>query len=270
MRTTIVLKHVLACFKPGPKAGMGFTLVELSIVIVIIGLIIAGVTSGSSLINSAKLSAQIADLQKYRTAFNAFIMQYNAVPGDMANATSYWPSAGATNGNGDGRLTYDADNGSNNITTHENLTLFQHLSLAGLISGNYNNTNVMGVGFPILKVNSRKGMIAAGLLQGCCIGYTYQLSDAGSDILHIAALYLNVRDNSNIVDSTFNDDIGTLTASQAYNIDVKIDDGVARAGSFKSYTAHGSTQGNCLTGTDGNYLISNSILFACDAEFILK
>jgi prepilin-type N-terminal cleavage/methylation domain-containing protein len=69
----------------------GFTLVELSIVIVIIGLIVAGVTAGQSLVAAAKIQSQITELKKYEVAYNIFKLEYNAVPGDMSNAISYWP-----------------------------------------------------------------------------------------------------------------------------------------------------------------------------------
>ena len=54
------------------KASSGFTLIELSIVIVIIGLIVAGVVGGQVLVKQAKLKGVVSDVEKYRTALNAF------------------------------------------------------------------------------------------------------------------------------------------------------------------------------------------------------
>ena len=69
----------------------GFTLIELSIVIVIIGLIVAGVIGGQSLIQQSKLRSIITDVNKYKTAYNTFYLQFSSLPGDMSNASSYWP-----------------------------------------------------------------------------------------------------------------------------------------------------------------------------------
>lgn len=62
----------------------GFTLVEIAIVIVIIGLLIAGVIKGTSLIESAKVSNAITLAQDLSTAVNLFKQQYHMLPGDMA------------------------------------------------------------------------------------------------------------------------------------------------------------------------------------------
>ena len=64
------------------KSKRGFTLVELSIVIVIIGLIVAGVTAGQSLVRSAKLQSLVSKINEYSTAYNSFYLQYNSLPGE--------------------------------------------------------------------------------------------------------------------------------------------------------------------------------------------
>ena len=88
----------------------GFTLIELSVVLVIIGLIVGGVLVGQDLIKAAALRAQISDFEKFNTAVNTFNLKYSCLPGDCANATSFFsssviqvPGAGA-NGNGNGIL----------------------------------------------------------------------------------------------------------------------------------------------------------------------
>lgn len=71
------------------KKHRGFTLVELSVVIVLIGLIIAGVVGAQSLVKQGKMRAQISELQKYQVAFNTFRLEYNAIPGDFDRASQY-------------------------------------------------------------------------------------------------------------------------------------------------------------------------------------
>jgi prepilin-type N-terminal cleavage/methylation domain-containing protein len=61
----------------------GFTLIELSIVLVIIGLIVGGILVGRDLVTSAALRAQITQIEKYNTAVNTFRIKFNAIPGDM-------------------------------------------------------------------------------------------------------------------------------------------------------------------------------------------
>lgn len=58
----------------------GFTLLELSIVIVIIGLIVAGISAGQSLVRQASLRSVISDVDKFRTAKNSFKLAYDANP----------------------------------------------------------------------------------------------------------------------------------------------------------------------------------------------
>jgi len=103
----------------------GFSLVELSIVLVILGLLVGGVLSGQSLIRAAELRKYITLQDRYRTALLSFRDKYFALPGDMTNATAFWGAKSATNclnnagaavntatgtcdGNGDGNIYYQA------------------------------------------------------------------------------------------------------------------------------------------------------------------
>jgi prepilin-type N-terminal cleavage/methylation domain-containing protein len=65
--------------------NQGFTLIELSIVLVIIGLIVGGVLVGQNLIAAAAVRAQISQIEKYQTAANAFRGKYGYLPGDIPN-----------------------------------------------------------------------------------------------------------------------------------------------------------------------------------------
>src|SRR5258708_1954073 len=93
-------------------SAQGFSLVELSIVIIIISFIIAGIAAGTSLIYQASINSVITDLQSTQTSYNNFILRYNAIPGDFANAASYWANCTSTTGtnidcNGNGNRLVD-------------------------------------------------------------------------------------------------------------------------------------------------------------------
>src|SRR5450432_676842 len=89
-------------------AESGFTLIELSIVLVIIGLIIGGVLVGQDLIKAAAIRATIQQIEGYNTSVHTFQTKYNAIPGDIsAQAASNFGMTGGlllsgTEGLGDG------------------------------------------------------------------------------------------------------------------------------------------------------------------------
>jgi prepilin-type N-terminal cleavage/methylation domain-containing protein len=81
---------------PSCKKNFAFSLVELSVVLVILGLLTGGVLTGQSLIRASQLNRVIADLDKYKTAIYIFEDKYFSFPGDMTNATQFWGVAHAT------------------------------------------------------------------------------------------------------------------------------------------------------------------------------
>ena len=117
------------------RTNTGFTLIELSIVIVIIGLIVAGVVGGQSIVKQAKLRGIVSDINKYNIAFNSFKLEYDAIPGDFNRATSYW---GGAVQDGDGDKAIDS------WPSDERLGFWEHLQEAGLISGSLSGDNVAG------------------------------------------------------------------------------------------------------------------------------
>jgi prepilin-type N-terminal cleavage/methylation domain-containing protein len=85
----------------------GFTLIELSIVLVIIGLVIGGVLVGRDLIDTAANRAAIAQIEQYRAATQAFRVKYGGLPGDYqatkAAQAGFTSRSGAA-GHGDGNM----------------------------------------------------------------------------------------------------------------------------------------------------------------------
>ncbi|HSQ97782.1 MAG TPA: prepilin-type N-terminal cleavage/methylation domain-containing protein [Rickettsiales bacterium] len=69
------------------KNGKGFSLIELSIVLIIIGLLVAGITGGASLIKSAELRATISEIRNYQIAVNAFFVEKGYLPGTSSGSS---------------------------------------------------------------------------------------------------------------------------------------------------------------------------------------
>jgi prepilin-type N-terminal cleavage/methylation domain-containing protein len=80
----------------------GFTLIELAIVLVIIGLLAASILVGKDLIRQAEIRKQITQIEEYKLAYFTFMGKYNCVPGDCVDADEYF--TGASSGDGDGLI----------------------------------------------------------------------------------------------------------------------------------------------------------------------
>lgn len=123
----------------------GFSLVELSIVLVILGLLTGGILGGQALIRAAELRAVSTEASRYVSAAQSFRGKYFALPGDMTNAQSFWGtkancgaaapgSTGTCNGDGDGFVDSPATGAAQ---TGENFMFWQQLGYAGMIEGSY-------------------------------------------------------------------------------------------------------------------------------------
>ncbi len=114
------------------KRQNGFTLIEIAIVLVIIGLLLGGVLKGQELITSARVRNLISNQDGIKAAYFGFLDRYRALPGDYneANARANIPgctAAACLGGNADGQIS-GAD---------EPQILWEHLSKAGFITGSY-------------------------------------------------------------------------------------------------------------------------------------
>src|SRR5215510_4452973 len=97
------------------QRGRGFTLIEVAVVLVILGCLMAGVLHAQELIQSARVRALIAQQSDIKAAYYAFYDRYKALPGDYAAASANI-NCGATpclDGDGDGRIDPSAGNSGN-------------------------------------------------------------------------------------------------------------------------------------------------------------
>jgi len=108
----------------------GFTLVEIAIVLVIIGLLLGGILKGQEMITQAKIKNIVADFSGVSAAYYGYQDRYRAIPGDDPNADTRWN--GAAKGNGNGQV---AGNYNSQTATEESRLWWDHLRRAGFVAG---------------------------------------------------------------------------------------------------------------------------------------
>ena len=116
-------------------SNKGFTLVELAIVLVIIGIILGGVLKGQELIFNAKVKRLQSQIKEMMTAFYTYYDKYGYYPGDDPTVRTRWNRAPRGNGNG------LVEGGYCDTSREESCYLWRHLRYANIISGDPNDTN---------------------------------------------------------------------------------------------------------------------------------
>ena len=134
----------------------GFTLIEIAIVLVIIGLLLGGILKGQELITQGRIRNVANDFQSMTAAINLYQDRYRAIPGDDIGAATRWAVAGTstTSGNGNGVVA-----GTFDSTTigDESRLFWHHLRLAGLVGGP-TTTGALGTATPINAVSGVTGV----------------------------------------------------------------------------------------------------------------
>lgn len=213
----------------------GFSLVELSIVLVILGLLTGGILAGQSLMKSAQLKSITSDFEKYNNATLIFRQKYDALPGDFANAVNTWvgtpaavgvacvttasTTAATCNGNDDGLIAVSTN-------SNELFRYWQHLANAGLIQGQYS-----GVKYAALDYSARGGYnTPSGQLSNSAWMVITQASAYSGHAFWFDGTY-NTRMSfgSNQANS---EPSSILTPPEMWNIDKKTDDGKPGRGSI--------------------------------------
>lgn len=226
----------------------GFSLVELSIVLVVLGLLTGGILAGQSLIHAAELRTVTTEHDRYKAATKTFRDKYLGLPGDIRNATNFWgqldpdpttcrmtasTDTRTCNGDGDGLLF--------TITgSYEQFRMWQQLANAGLIEGTYTGTRSTpvanrGINVPASKITNSYWIVTTATspfpTNFALIGYP-----AG---LHTI---LQTMGGSVATANSY-----ALSPEDAWNIDTKIDDGKAATGAFTPYIKGNGTNTNCTT-----------------------
>ena len=227
------------------KVSSGFSLVELSVVLVIIGLIVAAIAGGSHMLYAAKLNAVISELRGYATGVENFRNKYNYFPGDLPNATDYWGAynsttnpTGVLNGNGN----EDIDSSS------ESFQAWSQMAKAGFITGDYDGTGTAN-GHGVGGVNIPQSSAIDRL--------TYFINTTSS--YGTGGIYIVLKKGSGFT--------GILNSADSYYIDKKIDDG------DKGTTSAGTGNFFAIRGDDvlttANKCVDKEITEAPPVEYVL-
>lgn len=233
------------------RRNKGFTLVELSIVLIIISLIVSGVLVGQDLIEGAKLRSTVSQINDYNTAVNTFKLKFNGLPGDIVGST-----VGLTgDGNSDGLLMGGATANTPAQSVGEPTRFWVHLSAGNLIPGNFTelttgNNQTISVNFPAAKTGTN-GIAAWG---SDATGLNYYQIGA------VSGTNANVHQFRN----------QTLSPFEAYNLDSKIDNGipnsgisVAQGGDTVDTTTTGTPDTTCADSTAGTWNFDTGDAKAC-------
>ncbi len=207
----------------------GFTLVELAIVLVIIGLIIGGVLVGQDLIKAATIRSTVSDIEKFNAGATTFRGKYNGLPGDLtaARAVEFNLSAGAdansagTAGLRDGNGVLEGGAAGATNLAGETALFWQDLGKSGLIAGTYPGIGAaIGPAAAVTTANANSYMPHAKL-RDTANYYTY--STLGRNWFYIGSIAAAI--TTGAVTPT-----AAVTPQEAKGIDEKIDDGFPTTG----------------------------------------
>ena len=210
------------------KQQSGFTLIEIAIVLVIIGLLLGGVLKGQELITAARVRNIASQMDGVKIAYLGFQDRYRVLPGDYAGTLAATNIPGPTPTLGCTLANATCQNGKiDNTNDNESILAWHQLSRSGFITGSYD-----GVGTTPTPLNNPANPFAGNL---------QIIYDAGySDASATPPAVFNIKTGGNVPSSVLAE------------LDRKVDDGNAITGAFRNAPTWDGATGTCLTGTAYN------------------
>ncbi len=221
-----------------PHSQRGFTLIEMSIVLVIIGLIVGGILKGQELIESSRQKNMISQVDRFKAATTTFVDRFKGLPGDFSRVTLLQNSGLLDGGDDSGVIGTTQTNVAGldtmeNNATDEPFQYFNMLLAAGLgTGGSMSNTNpscfsgLCNTGSPLpASAFPQSGLsMVYGTHEGLATG-------GSSKRAHWLRLSRWVAPGNGLTGGVAD---GVLSPERAYQIDSKYDDGNANAGNIRS------------------------------------
>lgn len=228
---------ILMTYTRGVK---GFTLIELSLVLVIIGLIIGGILAGQELIKASTIRSTIKQYEQFKIATNTFRNKYGGLPGDLhASKVSNFdlcPDIGCPNGSA------CAGDGNDVICyTGETFSAWNQLYLAELVNGDFSGADAIPASMYV--VPTTQGDNAAEMrkiLPPAKIGrqaYWFLSASVENTNYFTLAGYSSITNMFNAFNLTTENRTRSLTPMEAFQLDSKIDDGLPRTGKMLAKNA---------------------------------
>jgi len=241
-----------------------FSLIELSIVLIIIGLLIAGITGGASLIKSSELRSIMGEARGYAVAVNSFFTQYDQYPGDTSTIVG---SNSALTGDRDNQIEF-----VNNASTlmAEGIDAWYDLKDIGAID----------LALTLPTMTSPEPLVPVTNIPGSKIKGAGWVFDYNSTTLQNVVVLTGTTStwvaNGSMVNGTsaaINDitkNLSTeiISAPDSLSIDSKIDDGKANSGNIQAVNQSTTSGSECVDGTTPSlYKVSNGAKKVCAMSF---